>query len=645
MKKHLLIVLTLILSSVSFGQGLSKEDKVARKELWPRLWQPQLKWLTGMDNRGYETYYTNEPDTITYEGLSEEFNTQKEVLEKYFLSNLFAMRLIGKSGSKYIYFPKGWAYSDSYYNLHLKRYKVMDKTVTLTKFYDFTTPQGPALVAEFKQVDGDEYFHGLILMDELNVLMDKQKKGQIGVFEDERDGQYYKWSKIGEQKWMAENLKYKLDDHKAMTSDLGFSAYKGRFYNYSQAMTSCPKGWHLPSDEEWKALELLAGVWPRDINLEGYISREGIDTLPGPELIGSSRLMFFAHLSGAVSESFGRYSSSDAGERGYFWTSTKSDEVNAMFRMVGKDFKGIARDNMGAQNYFNCRCVEDEDISVMVGKYPKLKAATDKITADPSNASNYFDRSIEFLLIGEGNRALEDINKAIELNPEDPEQKLFKAQILYLYSYELNADETRKLVADYTATVKDNAYAYYFQSKLVLYDAESGALNVTRDQERRKESVELINKALEIDSKNPQFLDYHAKLLVVTKDYAKAVKALEKALLTDPNNGDTHFLLGKMKLRKYDQLNKKNGTTTSKWCTAMTGVCFKVTTGQLEAVCKDFTKAISLGAKVDPDYLTICNELEQAKTLKKYAPIIHIGPRGGRYTISSGGNKVYIPRR
>ena len=112
---------------------------------------------------------------------------------------------------------------------------------------------------------------------------------------------------------MAENLKYKLDEHTAMDKQIGYSNYKGRFYNYSQAMTSCPKGWYLPSDEEWKELELRAGAWHRDLNVQGLISREGIDTLPGEELIGSSELMFYAHIPGAVSESYKHYTLSLAG--------------------------------------------------------------------------------------------------------------------------------------------------------------------------------------------------------------------------------------------------------------------------------------------------------------------------------------------
>ncbi|MDG1333779.1 MAG: FISUMP domain-containing protein [Crocinitomicaceae bacterium] len=646
MKTITLLITLLTLSSSLFAQKLSKEEKQAYRQLYPRLWRPTLKVLNGMDDRGYETYYTNKVTSIEYAGISEEYTAKKAELEKYFISGLLPLRYVGKTSEEGIhYFQDGWAYADSYYNMHLKRYQTLSKDVTLNRIYDFQTENGPALVVETKKKDADKYFYGLILLDDMTKLMDKVEKNEIGVFEDERDGAYYKWSKIGEQIWMAENLKYKLEEHTAMESELGWSVYKGKFYNYSQAMTSCPKGWHLPSDAEWKELELIAGVWPRDINVEGAISREGIDTLPGNELIGSERLMFFAHLAGSVSKSFSSYSDASAGQNGYFWTSTKSDEVNAMIRMVGKDFTGIVRDKLGAQNYFSCRCMQDQDISVIVEKYPSLKEATDKINADPTNASNYFDRSVEFLLLGEGKRAMDDINKATELDPNDPELKLFKAQILYQYSFDLSADETRKLVDDYTASIKDNPYAYYFQSKLWLYEAEGGALTATYDQDKRDKSLEGIKKALELDPKNPQFLDYHAKLLVVFREYSNAVKALKKAVLSDPNNGDLRILLGKMMLKNYDEYNKNNGSTSQKWCTAMTGRCFKINTKQLGEVCRVFVKGVELGANLDPDYRTLCNELEQAKTLKKHAPIVYIGPRGGRYTINSNGNKCYIPRR
>ena len=81
-----------------------------------------------------------------------------------------------------------------------------------------------------------------------------------GTFVDERDGQIYKYTTIGGQVWMAENLNYEIP---GVTRDMyGTSCTavndncdgRGLLYNYSSADTACPKGWHLPSQDEWNAL-------------------------------------------------------------------------------------------------------------------------------------------------------------------------------------------------------------------------------------------------------------------------------------------------------------------------------------------------------------------------------------------------------
>ena len=91
-----------------------------------------------------------------------------------------------------------------------------------------------------------------------------------GTFIDERDGKEYKYTTIGNQVWMAENLNYEsacyystADSCKLKGSVYSTSGQKG-IDNYGFA---CPSGWVIPSLEDWR--ELMASIG-------GFIDNDGI---------------------------------------------------------------------------------------------------------------------------------------------------------------------------------------------------------------------------------------------------------------------------------------------------------------------------------------------------------------------------------
>ena len=64
------------------------------------------------------------------------------------------------------------------------RYQVAGRNDKIKQFYNFTTPDGPALVVEFKNANKDTYYHGLIMLDKLKELEGKVAKAQIGIMVD-----------------------------------------------------------------------------------------------------------------------------------------------------------------------------------------------------------------------------------------------------------------------------------------------------------------------------------------------------------------------------------------------------------------------------------------------------------------------------
>jgi len=181
-------------------------------------------------------------------------------------------------------------------------------------------------------------------------------------FTDARDRKIYKTIKISNQEWMAENLAYKTIGG---SWDYGGSeilgAKYGRLYTWDAAQSAMPAGWHLPSDEEWKQLEMALGM--SQIEADGI---EGRGTNEGDKLRattgwaedgnGTNEIGFTALPGGFRTNSGDIYLDNWIG---YWWTATENDNLSAWFRFIATSNPKVYRKSGYKEDAYSVRCVKD----------------------------------------------------------------------------------------------------------------------------------------------------------------------------------------------------------------------------------------------------------------------------------------------
>lgn len=202
------------------------------------------------------------------------------------------------------------------------------------------------------------------------------------------DGNVYLIIRIGDQWWMAENLRvthYRNGD--AITNvtdanvwdDLTSGAYceynndesyvpiRGRLYNWyavDDDRLIAPEGWHLPTDADWKELEMFLGMSQTDADSVGW---RGTDE--GGKLKEASTGLWRSPNTGATNQS--GFSARPAGYRDYggtfihlsvsalFWSSTEISNGYAFDRYLYYDHSQISRGSSPEYRGASVRCVKD----------------------------------------------------------------------------------------------------------------------------------------------------------------------------------------------------------------------------------------------------------------------------------------------
>ena len=202
-----------------------------------------------------------------------------------------------------------------------------------------------------------------------------------GHFKDVRDNTDYKTIKIGDQTWMAENLRYAgdLSIGNDTSSTVAYRYYPngnesnaetyGYLYNWKAAMNGenssdanpsgvqgiCPDGWHLPSNAEWTQLETALGSTKTAAKLAGsastWICNNGDCSMLSDKSFGYSG--FNAVPSGVYYQNYYVF-----GKEVAFWSTTQFNETNIYTRYLYTTRTEIVTSDNETVNGYNVRCVK-----------------------------------------------------------------------------------------------------------------------------------------------------------------------------------------------------------------------------------------------------------------------------------------------
>lgn len=203
----------------------------------------------------------------------------------------------------------------------------------------------------------------------------------------DREGNIYQTVKIGNQWWMAENLRVRVYNDSTAIQEVkstdpdsiwakktigAFCSLDKRYgihYNWyavSNRKKIAPLGWHIPTDEDWKILEKTLGMSQPDADKTSWRGINETEKLIPVASTGwpSSTIIFGTNESGFCALPGGcRLFNGKVGElttSGYWWSSTETTSSKVWYRSLASDHLTIFRYYVDKKYGLTVRCIRDK---------------------------------------------------------------------------------------------------------------------------------------------------------------------------------------------------------------------------------------------------------------------------------------------
>ncbi len=237
-------------------------------------------------------------------------------------------------------------------------------SIMLYSSYAFTRNNYPTITKN----DGSTYTtqRDNLSLNDIQIVEDMYATTICGQANLTYGGQTYEIVEIGNQCWMAENLNYETANSWWYDNNSANGDVFGRLYTWEAALTACPNGWHLPTDDEIKTMETHLGMSQSQADETGF---RGTDEGGKMKEVGTTH--WYSPNTGASNSSgfkalpggsrVGEHSSS-LGYHGNYWSSSEFPEfsgTHGWYRYLRYDNDQVYRYGNLKKEGLSVRCLKN----------------------------------------------------------------------------------------------------------------------------------------------------------------------------------------------------------------------------------------------------------------------------------------------